>query len=82
MVQHSSGFKLAEIDLSLRGAGAIYGLRQSGIPDLKMASLSDSITINLARRAAQDLLRQDPQLKLFPKLKEKLNEIEEVFVND
>ncbi|MCC7197585.1 ATP-dependent DNA helicase RecG [Candidatus Peregrinibacteria bacterium] len=82
MVDHSSGFKLAEIDLSLRGPGEIYGVKQSGIPDLKMASLTDSITINLAREAAKKLIDQDPQLSNYPKLKEKVKEMEEVFVND
>lgn len=82
MVKYSSGFKLAEIDLSLRGAGEIFGIKQSGIPDLKMASLSDSITISLARQAAQKLVDSDPELLQYPKLKDKLIELQEVYVND
>ncbi|MFA5829071.1 MAG: ATP-dependent DNA helicase RecG [Candidatus Gracilibacteria bacterium] len=82
MVKHTSGFKLAEIDLSLRGPGEIYGVKQSGIPDLKMASLSDSATIYIAREAAQNIIDKDPQLKNYPKLKEKLDKLQEVFVND
>lgn len=82
MVEHSSGFKLAEIDLELRGHGEIYGVRQSGIPDLKMASLSDALTLNLAREAAKKLIAKDPQLEAYPKLQEKIKEMEEVFVND
>ena len=82
MVQFSSGFKLAEIDLELRGPGEIYGVRQSGIPDLKMASLTDSITIQLAREAAQNIINEDPELKYYPKLAKKIGEMEEVFVND
>ncbi len=82
MVQYSSGFKLAEIDLSLRGPGEIYGVRQSGIPDLKMASLTDSETIHLAREAAQNIINQDPKLEQYPKLKQKISELEEVIVND
>jgi len=82
MVEHNSGFKLAEIDLSLRGPGEIYGVKQSGIPDLKMASLTDSVTINLAREAAKKLIDGDPQLSNYPKLQEKIQEMEQVFVND
>lgn len=51
MVHHSNGFQLAEIDLQLRGPGEVYGVRQSGIPDLKMASFSDSALIQRVRQA-------------------------------
>ncbi len=82
MTHHSSGFKLAEIDLEIRGPGEIFGVKQSGIPDLKMASLSDSITIGMAREAAQKIIDQDPELKSHPILNKKLKLLEEVFVND
>jgi len=82
MVQYSSGFKLAAIDLSLRGPGEIYGVRQSGIPDLKMASLSDSKTIGMARQAAKKIIDCDPELTQYPTLKIKIAELEEVFVKD
>ncbi|MBU1446365.1 DEAD/DEAH box helicase, partial [Patescibacteria group bacterium] len=82
MVSYSSGFKLAEIDLELRGPGEIYGVRQSGIPDLKMASLTDSITIEKARNAAQRLIDADPYLDTYPKLKDKIAKTENVFVKD
>ncbi len=82
MVKHSSGFKLSEIDLELRGPGEIYGVRQSGIPDLKMASLTDNITIELARKAAQTIITQDPELKSYPELYEKLQDLQEVFIKD
>lgn len=41
MEKYLDGFSLAEIDLKLRGPGEVYGIRQSGVPDLKMASYSD-----------------------------------------
>ncbi len=79
---HHSGFKLAEIDLSLRGPGEIYGIRQSGIPDLKMASLTDSVTIEKARKSAQEIINKDPLLKSHEKLAKKIAEIENIYVND
>jgi len=82
MVDHNSGFKLAEIDLELRGPGQIFGIRQSGIPDLKMASLSDSITINKAREAAQKIITRDPGLTGYPLLADKLNEMEKIYIKD
>lgn len=62
MVDHSDGFKLAEIDLELRGPGEVYGVRQSGIPDLKMASLSDQELVHKAREAAEWVVKTDPSL--------------------
>lgn len=82
MVAHTSGFKLSEIDLELRGPGQIHGIRQSGIPDLKMASLSDSITISKAREAAQKIIEIDPELNNFPQLAQKLEEMNKIYIND
>ena len=82
MVDHNSGFKLSEIDLELRGPGQIYGVRQSGIPDLKMASLTDSVTIAKAREAAQKIIDADPLLTKYPLLSVKLEELEKIYIND
>jgi ATP-dependent DNA helicase RecG len=82
MVKYSSGFKLAEIDMQLRGAGEIYGVRQSGIPDLKMTNLTDSRTIEKARTEAIKIIEHDPKLIEYPKLKEKIEEYEDVYVKD
>ncbi|MGL5830660.1 MAG: ATP-dependent DNA helicase RecG [Candidatus Altimarinota bacterium] len=82
MVDHTSGFKLSEIDLELRGPGQIYGLRQSGIPDLKMASLSDSFTIAKARDAAEQIIQTDPLLQNHSLLAEKLNQLDNIYIKD
>jgi ATP-dependent DNA helicase RecG len=82
MVKFSSGFKLAEIDLELRGPGEIYGVRQSGIPDLKMASLTDSVTIEKAREEASKIIEEDPKLTKYPALKEKISKFDDVYVKD
>ncbi len=57
------GFKLAEEDLKLRGPGEFFGTRQSGLPDLRMAKLSDMALLELARAEATRLFEQDPKLK-------------------
>ena len=56
------GFALAEKDLELRGPGEFFGTRQSGLPELTMARLSDVRILEQARAEAQALLREDPDL--------------------
>lgn len=70
----SDGFRLAEIDLETRGAGAVFGTLQSGMLGLRMASLSDHILISQASEAAKAIARDDPELDELPLLKEKLSE--------
>jgi ATP-dependent DNA helicase RecG len=57
------GFVLAEEDLKMRGPGEFFGTRQSGLPDLRMARLSDVKILELARNEAIGLYRVDPGLK-------------------
>jgi len=57
------GFQLAEEDLKLRGPGEFFGTRQSGLPDLKMARLSDVPLLELARSEAIRLFEVDPRLE-------------------
>jgi len=56
------GFILAEEDLKLRGPGEFFGTRQSGLPDLRMAKLSDIPLLELARSEAIKLFQTDPGL--------------------
>ncbi len=58
----TDGFRLAEIDLELRGPGEFLGTRQSGLPNLRFATLADLPTLQAARRAAEELLARDPTL--------------------
>ena len=58
----NDGFKLAEHDLRLRGPGEYFGTRQSGLPDLKAARLTDVDLIELTRTEATRLLEEDPDL--------------------
>jgi ATP-dependent DNA helicase RecG len=56
------GFQLAEADLELRGPGDFFGTRQSGLPDLRMAQLSDRELLAMARKEATQLMKLDPEL--------------------
>ncbi|MDD5312335.1 MAG: ATP-dependent DNA helicase RecG [Dehalococcoidia bacterium] len=58
----NDGFLLAEKDLELRGPGEFFGTRQSGLPDLKMAKLSDTPLLETARKEARLLFEKDPRL--------------------
>lgn len=58
----NDGFALAQTDLDMRGPGDFFGTRQSGLPPLQMAQLSDLRTLEAARAAAQELFAVDPQL--------------------
>jgi ATP-dependent DNA helicase RecG len=58
-----NGFRLAEEDLRLRGPGEFFGTRQSGLPDLRMAKLSDVALLELARKEAERLFAKDRHLQ-------------------
>jgi ATP-dependent DNA helicase RecG len=62
----TDGFALAEADLRVRGEGTLLGARQKGQSDLRLASLSDAGDMELlaeARRVAELLVDEDPQLQ-------------------
>jgi ATP-dependent DNA helicase RecG len=63
LVEHSDGFRLAEIDLALRKEGELVGTRQSGLGEFKFASLpEDGELLERARARAREMLAQDPRL--------------------
>ncbi len=63
MEETSDGFELAELDLQQRGPGDFFGTRQSGFAELKMAAWTDVRLIERARREAQRLFSEDPELE-------------------
>lgn len=64
MVKTNDGFEIAEVDMQLRGPGDIMGTRQSGLLDLKIASLTqDGAILAQARQAAIHLLEEDPAME-------------------
>jgi len=58
----TDGFELAQKDLEMRGPGEFLGTRQSGLPDLKLASVTDLKLIETAREAARRFFETDPEL--------------------
>jgi ATP-dependent DNA helicase RecG len=63
-VQTTDGFALAELDFQLRGPGDLLGIRQHGLPPLRIADpLRDIDIVEEARRAAQELVRMHPRLE-------------------
>ena len=69
------GLKLAELDLKIRGSGEIFGIRQSGRFELKIASFSDLTLIEKTRTAAQKMLDLDSTLDKYPKLQAQLQRL-------
>lgn len=60
MTETNDGFRLAEKDLELRGAGDFFGKRQSGLPEFKMADLvHDYRVLDVARKDAEALVASD-----------------------
>ncbi len=72
MEKYTSGQKLAEIDLELRGMGELYGTKQAGMPDFKCADLTDLQMMQDARDWAIEILEEDLSLKQYPKLKKQV----------
>lgn len=73
LVRTNDGFRIAEEDLAIRGPGEFFGTRQSGLPDLKVANIiRDSKTIELARKEAFRLSKEDLFLRRYQPLKEAL----------
>jgi ATP-dependent DNA helicase RecG len=78
LVASDNGFELAEKDMFLRGPGEFFGVKQSGLPDLAMASLADVELIKQARAEARGLLKEDPSLKKYPLLRENVERLQKL----
>ncbi len=69
-----NGFELAELDLSLRGAGELSGIKQWGITDLGMEAIKNIKMVSAAREEATRLISEDSELLNYPLLKQKVKE--------
>lgn len=75
---NDDGFKLAELDLELRGPGAIYGTLQHGQLDLRIAKLTDTKLIASARSSAQEFIDKNENLVKYPELNKKVTALRAV----
>jgi ATP-dependent DNA helicase RecG len=73
MAATGDGFRLAEEDLRIRGQGTVFGLRQAGLADLRLADILEDFEILVeARREAFKLVANDPELAGHPELRKEL----------
>jgi len=73
-MEAENGFELAEKDLEIRGPGDFKGKRQWGMPDLAMESLKNMPLVEKTRQTAKEILEEDPQLKKYPLLRERVSD--------
>lgn len=78
MERTQDGFRLAQIDMELRGPGQIYGTRQHGVLDLEIADLSDSRLVASVRQIAQDYLRESGGVIKYAYVNERVNRLKAV----
>lgn len=76
--QSNDGFRLAELDLELRGPGAIYGTSQHGQLDLRVATLTDTKLIAAARQSAEMYIGRGENLLQYPQLAERVRLLQAV----
>ena len=64
MTEMTDGFKIAEEDLRLRGPGEFFGVRQHGLPELRIANIiRDEAVLEVARKEAFEFIQHDKQLQ-------------------
>lgn len=68
LTKASNGFELAELDLSLRGAGMMSGDKQWGVSDLGMEAIKNIKLVEAARNTAKEIIEKDTHLTALPKL--------------
>ncbi|MBW4061583.1 ATP-dependent DNA helicase RecG [Candidatus Saccharibacteria bacterium] len=74
----NDGFRLAQIDLELRGPGQIYGLRQHGTLDLQLADIGDAKLLAAVRNSAAAFLADPASLTKYPAIAARVNGLKAV----
>src|SRR3989344_3759892 len=77
LITAKNGFELSEYDLQFRGAGELYGGKQSGLSDLGMEAIKNLKLVEAARSEARDLIENDPELIGHPQIKERIAKIDQ-----
>jgi len=77
LIEAKNGFELAEKDLAIRGPGEFLGEEQTGIPDLAMKAVRNPELVKSSREAAEDVLKNDPELEKYPLLKKRLESFQQ-----
>jgi len=72
LTEAKNGFELAEYDLTLRGSGELYGMKQWGLTDLGMEAIKNIKMVEAARTEAQLLIAEDQELKNHPVIANKI----------
>ena len=76
MADSTDGFALAEVDLEIRGAGQVFGEKQSGMSDLKLGRIPrDEEVVMQARAVAEAILDDDPALTRHAQLRAEVEEL-------
>ena len=76
MCETADGFKIADEDLKMRGPGDFIGKRQHGLPELKIADLSnDMILMQDSSSAAKEIIKESPDLSKYPLLKKAITKL-------
>jgi ATP-dependent DNA helicase RecG len=78
LMSSNDGFKLAELDLNIRGPGAIYGISQHGALDLRVAQLSDTKLIASAVKAAKEFIQKQTNLLKYKELNDNVKRLRTV----
>lgn len=72
------GFRLAQIDLELRGPGQVYGQRQHGMLELELADLSDTRLVAAVRAAANRFVSNPATMLQYPQVVERINRLKSI----
>jgi ATP-dependent DNA helicase RecG len=78
IAQSNDGFRLAELDLEIRGPGAIYGTQQHGALDLRMVDITDVELIKKARNAAKGYIEKSQKMIQYPRLRERVKQLQKI----
>jgi ATP-dependent DNA helicase RecG len=72
------GFKLAEIDFETRGAGSLISKNQSGMSDIAMEALKNIKLVEISKKYAKDIIKNDPTLQNFDTLRKRINSLDDI----